>query len=575
MSYNTEKILAACGIMAAFTLLPLSKTFAEAQPITEKISQPQALNYTGIYTVQKLDPNLTGSGVKFAVICRSNTYIDGQPQNDYRPDISHDCFGKSKIAFYNHPTPAAATSPHSTAACSILFGSDPNAYNEQFGYLNYQGAAPQAKADVYEFWYFLINNIFPNLPPDDDIITASFGSQFDDWWTRGIESLADKYGLTVVASIGNGSEAHDSVLYPAAGSNVIGVGVIDSVESENPVINLTNFSLAWPEHSSCGPTGDNRAKPDIVAPGNCLAADEFAPDNYEPTGNWSSFSTSIVAGAAGLLVQKAKQTEGLYPAISPQGGNCVIKAILLNSAKKLPYWHKGQLQKDDDHIVPLDYAQGAGLLDALSAYKILIAGRAEPGDVNHIGWDNNLLNKDKNVYNTSISQPAGKYIVATLVWNKHFSEAYPFDALPEKNVDLQLELWAVDKNNSQEILLDYSDSATDNLEHIYFPADANYTDYKIVVSLSPNNSGPTYERYALAWNVVTAPDKNDIAWYDLNSDGIVNYSDFDILVENMLTSVRSPDSYCFGDINEDGTIDGADIKLLLNHSNSKADWYAK
>ena len=422
---------------------------------------------------------------------------------------------------------------------------------------------------------FLINNVFPQLPPDDDIITASFGSPFDDWWTRGIESLADKYGLTIVASIGNGSDAHDSALYPAAGSNVIGVGVVDSVESVNPVINLKNFALAWPEHSSCGPTGDSRAKPDIVAPGNCLAADETAADNYEPAGNWSSFSTPVVAGAAGLLVQKAKQTQGLYPAVSPQGGNCVIKAILLNSAKKLPYWHKGQLQKDDDHLAPLDYAQGAGLLDTLSAYKHLIAGPAEPDKVKNIGWDNNTLDNNQNIYNLNIPAPAGKFIVATAVWNKHFNDVYPFDALPEKDTDLRLELWAVDKINSQEILLDYSDSASDNLEHIYFPADANYTDYKIIVSLSPNNSGPASERYAIAWNVVAAPDKNSIVWYDLNSDGIVNNLDFDILVDNMLTSVQSPSSYCFGDINGDGTIDGADIQLLFKHFNTKADWYTK
>ena len=206
MSYNIRKIMAACAIAAAFIILLPHRTFAEAQQSpAEKILQPQGLNQTGIYAIQKLDPNLTGSGVKFAVLCRSNTYVEGQPQNDYRPDISHDCFASSKIVFHDRGTLPAVTSPHSTAACSILLGSDPNAYNEQLGDLNYQGAAPQAKADVYEFWHFLINNVFPQLPPDGDIITASFGSPFDDWWTRGIESLADKYGLTVVASIGNGS----------------------------------------------------------------------------------------------------------------------------------------------------------------------------------------------------------------------------------------------------------------------------------------------------------------------------------------------------------------------------------
>ena len=108
MSYNTRKILTVCAITAVFIIFPLNKTFAEAQqPPAEKILHPQGLNHTGIYAVQQLDPNLTGAGVKFAVICRSNSYVDGQPQNDYRPDISHNCFSSNQITFYDQGTPAA------------------------------------------------------------------------------------------------------------------------------------------------------------------------------------------------------------------------------------------------------------------------------------------------------------------------------------------------------------------------------------------------------------------------------------------------------------------------------------
>jgi hypothetical protein len=463
-----------------------------------------------------------------------------------------------------------------------LFGEDPNASNDPLGDLYYLGIAPQGQANVYEFWHFLINNIFPQVPPDVDVVTTSFGSPFDDWWTRGFESLADKYGLLIVAGIGNGFDAHDLTLYPAAGSNVIGVGVIDSVEIENSAINLKYFSLPWPEHSSFGPTGDNRCKPDIVAPGNCLAADETAPDSYEPTGNWSSFSTPVVAGAAGLLVQKAKQTPALNDAVSPQGGNCVMKAILLNSATKLPYWHKGLLQKDDDHIAPLDYAQGAGLLNAVGAYKQLLAGEARPGNANAIGWDNNTLDRSKNVrniYAITITEPAGKIITATAVWNRHYSSVYPFEALLEKNEDLRLELWAVDLNNPQnDYLLDYSDSFNDNVEHIHIPADANYINYQIVISYSdssdPNKTSGS-ERYGLAWNVTAKPDKNDIRWYDLNSDGIVNTQDFDILLDNMMAGIESPQSYCIGDITDDGSIDFQDVQIFLTRLNTKADWYKK
>ncbi|GAH50662.1 unnamed protein product, partial [marine sediment metagenome] len=278
-------------------------------------------------------------------------------------------------------------------------------------------------------WHFLINNVFSNSPPDADVVTTSIGNQSEDWWTRGIESLAEQYGLIVVAGIGNGIDAQDPPLYPGASANVIGVGVVDSVNTANLATNLAHFALAYPEHSSFGPTADGRCKPDIVAPGNCLAADINAPNRYEPMGSWASFSTPIVAGAIGLLVQKAKQDPNLSLAVSPKGGNCVIKAILLNSAKKLPYWHKGRLEKDDDHKAPLDYIQGAGMLNAADAYKHLVAGLNKPGDVPTTGWDNNLPDKGKNpenVYRITITEPAEKFITATVVWNKHYNSVYPF-----------------------------------------------------------------------------------------------------------------------------------------------------
>jgi hypothetical protein len=39
--------------------------------------QPQSLNHAGIYALRRIEPDLTGLGVRFAVICRSITYIDG------------------------------------------------------------------------------------------------------------------------------------------------------------------------------------------------------------------------------------------------------------------------------------------------------------------------------------------------------------------------------------------------------------------------------------------------------------------------------------------------------------------
>ena len=94
MSYKIRKILVICAA-AIVSISIVAQNFCRGTQQETKILQPQALNYTGIYQLQNLDPNLTGSSVKFGIICRSNSYMDGQPQNDYRPDISHNCFASN------------------------------------------------------------------------------------------------------------------------------------------------------------------------------------------------------------------------------------------------------------------------------------------------------------------------------------------------------------------------------------------------------------------------------------------------------------------------------------------------
>jgi hypothetical protein len=561
----------------------LGSAIAGAQtPPSAGLLQPQGLKHTGIYAVRQIDPTLTGAGVKFAVVCRSFTYIDDKPQNDFRPAVEHNCFKTRQFGFWEQGALPAGISPHSTASCSILLGEDPNAFYPEIGRFYYQGAAPQAQADVYEFLYFLVNNVLNHTPPDADVVVASWGSQFEDWWTRGIESLVEHYGTIVVASIGNGGEPRGPVLYPGAGANVIGVGVVDSVNTSNPVINLAHFALAHPEHSSYGPTGTGRCKPDLVAPGNCLAASVTEPNRYEPVGNWSSFSAPVVAGTVGLLLQKARQDPPLNAAASPDGGNCVIKAILLNSATKLPYWHKGRLQTDDDHSAPLDYIQGAGMLNAVGAYNQLVAGMNGPGKAPAAGWDLNVLDKGRtpqNSYTITLAQPTDKVITITLVWNRHYADVSPFRAIPAKDSNLRLELWAVDPlNQGNDYLLDYSDSSVDNVEHIYVAADPGYSVYRIVLGFSENENpqeSASNQRYGLAWNTSNRLPNDSIFWYDLNADGIVNELDFAIVLDNVEDSTASPESYLLGDITADGSIDVRDLEDLFKHDNRRAAWYVE
>ncbi len=551
-------LLTACGISAQETVAP-----------GELLLQPMAFGPTGIYDLKALDNSLNGEGVKYAVICRSFNYIGDIPQNDYRPAVNHNSLSSGQFLFYDDNTLPDGVSPHATSLCSILFGEDQYAYHPIVGRFYYQGAVPKAQAEIYEFQHFVKNNLSLNIPPDADIITLSLGDQFDRWWTRGIESFAERYGIVVVAGIGNGTQSNnDPVLYPGAGSNAIGVGVINSLNTDDLLIQLATFALAYPENSSTGPTIDERCKPDIVAPGNCLAADISEPNKYEPTGNFSSFSTPLVAGAAGLLIQKAKQDTTLNMAVSAESGNCVIKAILLTSATKLPFWHKGRLTTKDDHYRPLDYIQGAGMLNTLGAYDILTAGRKKQGESAVTGWDIDQLNGTtitSKIYRTRIDNPADKYITATLCWNRHYEQMAPFNALPEKNSDLRLEVWAVDSNNpDNRYLLDYSDSKIDNVEHIYVKADPNFTDYEIVLSMNKDDFENT-QSYGFAWSVTSDQNKESSFWYDLNGDGSIDKKDFDIMFNNFKNSQKSSDEYLLGDINLDGEIKIDDLSALLDN----------
>jgi hypothetical protein len=555
---------------------------AVAAPEGDRLtSQPQALNRAGIYALQQIDPSLTGAGVRVGVICRSLTYVDGYPQNDYQPNAAHTCFRNAQLQFHHGRLLPARESPHSTAVCSILFGQDPAGMTPHLDPFAYRGAVPAAEGHLYELYHFLTQYVHPQSAPQVDVATASFGQELPDWWTRGIEALIEHQGLVFVASIGNGSNASEPPFYPGAGPNGIGVGVVSSVSATDLATKLAYFGLAYPQESSAGPTDDGRCKPDLIAPGNCLVAAADSNEAYAMAGNWSSFSTPVAAGVVSLLVQAARQEESLRLAVAPQGGNCVLKAILMSSATKLPYWHKGRLGIEDDHEVPLDYVQGAGVVDAARAYRLLTAGQTRPGDVPKAGWDLGQLEAQQSfqqVYRVTLAEPANQVLTATLVWNRHYSQTYPFERTADKDNDLRLEVWAVNPANpSQDLLLDYSDSRVDNVEHICFGTLPEYTQYKIVVSFG-NPAGQTpataRERYALAWSVEEKSQEENILWYDLNADGIVNELDSAILITNLTAERNSSQAYLLGDVNGDGRLDDRDVREMLDRQNRTADWYA-
>jgi hypothetical protein len=490
--------------------------------------EPAALEYARIRQLADDDPNLTGRGVLIAAVCRSMTYINDKAQNDYRINTNHNSLYRSDVAFADGTDGRFGISSHATAVAGILIGRDDNAQTPASGPFEYRGVCPEASVDIYEFWRFATMHLFDAQHFEADIVTLSLGEKYEDWWTRAVENLAVEKNLIVIASIGNGQQAYD-LLYPGAGANSIGVGVVNAAVDENGAVSLYEFSAPRSGHSSFGPTDDLRCKPDIVAPGTALIPVHNNSADYVVAANWSSLAAPVVSGTTALLLQKIYADEALAVAFDRPGKNAVIKAVLLNSAAKLPYWHKGGVSPDDDERVPLDYQQGAGAVDAAAALKQITAGLRPPGDIPSTGWDNRMLDvANAPLTYTLRNVDPNQMITATLCWNYHYQNTYPFDHQLELDNNLRLELWGIDPADPDiETLLSVSDSFNDNVEHIYIAPDERFSDYRLRVLYSPAQAAETItaQRYALAWSVRPDTAIGNRWWYDLNGDDKIDALD--------------------------------------------------
>jgi len=488
--------------------------------------QPAALGSIGLRQLTTSDPNLDGSGIRIAAIGRSMTYKDGLPQGDYRCNMRHQALLKADVLFEDNSDGLTGISAHETAIAGLLVGQDTLGYHPQLGHFIYKGVCPEASVTSYEFWRFVSLYIFAAHPFEADIVTMSLGEIFPAWWTRGIENLVEEKGVVVFAAVGNGRNAYDPVLYPAAGANVIAVGVVNAAVDPNDQKSLSVFASPQPAYSSTGPTADLRCKPDLVAPGRGLVVSADSDSEYTIEGDWSSLATPITAGTAALLLQKAKSIPTLRNMFFAGDTNTLVKAILLTSAKKLPYWHKGNPTPEDDILSPLDFSQGAGMLDAVKAYDLFMAGAQHPGKVPPAGWYHTALNPDqpRHIYDMFLTDPNTATITATLCWNRVYQDQYPFEPIYDKDSDLRLELWGIhpeDPNLNQ--LLDVSDSVNDNVEHLYRAVDARFEQYRLIVRYSASAVNP--QKYAIAW--YAGPDNltQNPFWYDLNNDGSINTTD--------------------------------------------------
>lgn len=577
-------------------LLPLVWTaWLPASAMAEESVQPGCLTAVGVYQLTDFDPKLTGRTVRVAMVELSQSTMFDNELSDYAfmPNFEHRSLTHVNLGdlyCYQNPHHPIVCSDHATMIAGTLFGRDTSAGLADLGAFEYRGIVPDALVEVFETNWFIYKQVLAGVREsfDNDVISISWGTDASDaitaWWQRGIDAMAQHQGVVIAAGCGNGSDDEfTSISKPSWGYNVISVGAASGLGDFPDFLQYIGPPIMT--CSSFGPTDDGRCKPDIIAPGICLGPSGYSDETYncEMTAvSYSSFAAPQIAGIAALLIDAIRQND-IAHADDPR----VIKALLLNGANKLIGWHKGNCGPRDDHEVPLDYQQGAGLVNAWNSYRHLIAGRydpndlsgpGDPNDANH-GWDWGWVNFDPNdpdskrTYYMPEPLEPHSYFKATLCWYRHYQPQGVFEPLP-LNV-LTLELWSVDQQGNLSAKLDYSDSTCDNLQHIYYYSPQAQSVAMIVNGIGSGVGDISWEPYGLAYCSGQDNWSGDLFSADLDADGLVGVNDLLQLIDKILWTQNNNhpiEEYLREDINADGQINGLDLSKLAEQWQWRSIW---
>ena len=525
---------------------------------------------------------LSGNGVKLGQLELGLPYILHGAFNQWDGDNAYDL----RISVSDYMTAKTSPDAHANRVASIMIGYDPlglqvdglshfadsaHRYNDGAGFV---GVAPGATLHSRQLADENMLDAVANLVLADGckVINASFGNKTLntpgdineekglDYWIadrciyltqiRGQQTyVLGANGPVYTQSVGNSGPAASSIRNPAGSYNTIKVGAAEFDSVAHPTMFDAGYASVA-AYSSRGPTVDGRVGIDLVAQGsgnlsaymmekwNNDHTDTILDPDYDVEGNrglygtsqrlahdstdpveGTSFSAPTVAGVAALMIE---QTRNLG---QPLGESpLVIKSVLMTSADKIDGWEKGNPGSIDDHAAPLDFAQGAGLLDPQGAVDLISDGRQTLGlaPVGHSGWAWDVLLAEETFIDESGPGPEsepmghvytldsvrqGSSLTATLNWNRHIDYEGPnpdqalYDAWDLTNLDLAL--FYLGENHP--VRIDWSESLIDNVEHLYIDMLPLEGDYALCVygDFLPGLVG---EEYALSWELSAVPE---------------------------------------------------------------------
>lgn len=377
-----------------------------------------------------------------------------------------------------------------------------------------------------------------------DVISSSFG--FDDPAgifpeTIAVDALARAHPKTTfVVSAGNSGPNTNSVGGPASGYNVISVGAVGD-GTLSGINTVATFSSRGPQDAAGSPAGpiihNARAPVDIVAPGYYIVTATYDGPGTDPNAavaaSGTSFSAPIVAAGVSLLDSLSYHLSEsyLFANFDNSRDSRVIKAVLLNSADKLPGWDNAQ------HAVSgvtrteqaLDMAQGAGRVNMSRAFDQYLAGTLDPygvaGAVAKTGWSLAALkyhdpsdpSSDHKDYAIVTPLTTGNYLDATLTWFRNrslpglASDGNWASGAAENDLgaaELNLEIW----DATFQHLYAVSDSPYDDVQHLHYllPENGSFGLRVWYADQLFGTADPAGETFGLAWNVVPVPEPSTL-----------------------------------------------------------------
>ena len=312
----------------------------------------------------------TGTGVTVAVL---DTGID-----DTHPDLAGQVLARHN--FTDGAEPDGDLSGHGTHVASTIAGTGAASGGK------YKGVAPGARLldgkvcavfGCLESW-IIAGMTWAAAEQHAKVVSMSLGGEDDpavvDPVEEAVRTLSDQYGTLFVIAAGNtdGAVVYGGVESPGTAEAALTVGAVDDKDA------LADFSRR-------GPTGDERMKPDITAPGVGITAARgkdagevpgTAGDPYT-TLSGTSMATPHVAGAAAILAQRHTDWPG------PR-----LKAALMASARLNPAYNA--------------YDQGAGRVDVARAIGQTVTGTPVAVGFGEQAWphdDDKVLTREVTYHN--------------------------------------------------------------------------------------------------------------------------------------------------------------------------------